>query len=243
MSRTPSTQVRSFDPDAVKMLDRPAWASLSTRHLALSLGGPLARRYAHDVNVFASAHDDSAEALAALAELVRPGERVFILQVPDIVVPAGLTIVKAATCVQMVATRGMNAAGAPDELSMLTDADAPEMLALAKLTEPGPFLARTHAMGAFRGIRVEGRLAAMAGERFRFAGYTEVSAVCTHPDFRGRGFARRLSVAVASAIEVRGERPFLHAWKSNRPAIALYESLGFAIRAEVSVKVLERAVP
>jgi predicted GNAT family acetyltransferase len=95
-------------------------------------------------------------------------------------------------------------------------------------------------MGAFIGIRIGGRLAAMAGERFRFPGYTEVSGVCTHPDFRGRGLARRLSAVVAAGIEARGERPFLHAWKINLPAIALYESLGFEIRNEVNVAVLER---
>ena len=222
------------------MLDRPVWAALSTRHLALSVGGALARRYATDVNLFASACDDTAAALTALAELVPPGERVYLLQVPDIVVPCGLVTLKAAKGVQMIATRRMAAAMADEEIVALTDADAPEMLALAKLTEPGPFLARTHTMGAFRGIRVDGRLAAMAGERFRFPGYTEVSGVCTHPDFRGRGFARRLSAAVAARIESRGERPFLHAWSSNRPAISLYESLGFEIRAEVDVKVLER---
>jgi predicted GNAT family acetyltransferase len=222
------------------MLDRPVWAALSTRHLHLSVGGALARRYAPDVNLFASACDDTAAALAALTELVRPGERVFAAQVPEILVPAGLVAIKAARGVQMVAARSMPAV-ADEDIVELTDADAPEMLALATLTEPGPFLARTHTMGTFRGIRIGGRLAAMAGERLRFPGYTEVSGVCTHPDFRGRGLARRLSAAVASRIEARGERPFLHAWKTNTPAISLYESLGFEIRAEIAVQVLARS--
>lgn len=223
------------------LLDRPVWASLGTHHLPLSVGGPLARRYASGVNLFASARDDSVAALAALADLVPPGERVLLLQVPDILVPAGLVSVRSARGVQMIATRSLRGARAAEDLVELTDADAPEMLALARLTEPGPFLARTHTMGAFRGIRIGGRLAAMAGERFRFPGFTEVSGVCTHPDFRGRGLARRLSAAVAARIESRGETPFLHAWKSNLPAINLYQSLGFEIRAEVDVKALERA--
>lgn len=225
------------------MLDRPVWAALSTRHLALSVGGALARKYAADVNLFASACDDTPAALTALTELVQPGERVYLLQVPDIIVPAGLMTIKAARGVQMVAARRMPPAMLDDEVVELTDVDAAEMLALAKLTEPGPFLPRTHTMGVFRGIRLEGRLAAMAGERFRFPGYTEVSGVCTHPDFRGRGLARQLSAAVAARIESRGERPFLHAWSSNRPAISLYGSLGFEIRAEVDVRVLERIDP
>jgi predicted GNAT family acetyltransferase len=93
-----------------------------------------------------------------------------------------------------------------DDILALHDEDADEMLVLATLTEPGPFLRQTHRMGNFFGIRVDGRLAAMAGERFRFAGYTEVSGVCTHPDFRGHGFAGRLSRHVAAAIAARGPR-------------------------------------
>src|SRR5215469_11883230 len=224
-------------------LDRPVWASLSTRQAALSVGGPLAWRYAPDINLFASACDDSDAALSALAVLVQPGERVFVLQVPEIVVPPRLAAAKIAKGVQMVATRGVKAEGARGDILKLTDADAPEMLALARLTEPGPFLARTHTMGRFLGIRVDGRLVAMAGERFRFSGYTEVSGVCTHPEFRGRGLARRLSAAVAAHIESRGERPFLHAWRTNVAAISLYQSLGFEVRAELNVAVLERPSP
>jgi len=223
----------------MSVLDRPVWMSLSTSHAPLSVGNALARRYAPDVNLFASACDDTPLALAALADLVRPGERIFVLQVPEIVVPPSLVAVKLAKGIQMMATRSAIAAEHHDMLR-LTDADEPEMLALAKLTEPGPFLTRTHTMGSFIGVRIGGRLAAMAGERFRFPGYTEVSGVCTHPDFRGRGLARRLSAAVVAGIEARGERPLLHAWKTNRPAIALYESLGFEIQTEVNVAVLER---
>jgi predicted GNAT family acetyltransferase len=221
-------------------LDRPVWASLATCHAGLSVGSALARRYAPDVNLFASACDDTEAARTALAALVRPGEQVFVLQVPEIIVPAGLEVIKAASGVQMVATRSLHGQSLDEDIVTLTDADAPEMLALATLTEPGPFLARTHAMGTFLGIRVKGRLAAMAGERFRFPGHTEVSGVCTHPDSRGRGLARRLSAAVAASIEARGERPFLHAWKTNVAAISLYESLGFELRAEVNVAVLKR---
>lgn len=219
-------------------LDRPVWDSLSSHLQALAVGGALARRFKRDVNLFASARDDSPQALAALADLVLPGDHVYVLQVPQIVVPAGCVAAKEALGVQMVATRSLRSEGPFDDVQTLTDADAPEMLALARLTQPGPFLERTHTMGRFVGIRIDGRLAAMAGERMHVAGYTEVSGVCTHPDFRGRGLARRLSAAVAVAIEARGERPFLHAWHGNQAAIALYESLGFALRTEVNVAVL-----
>jgi predicted GNAT family acetyltransferase len=224
-------------------LDRPVWNSLASAMEPLGLGGPLARRFRRDVNLFASARDDSPEALAALADLVQPGEQVFVLQVPPIVVPPGCVAVKQALGVQMVATRSLRGEGPFDGVQALGEADAPEMLALARLTEPGPFLERTHTMGRFVGVRIDGRLAAMAGERMHLPGYTEVSGVCTHPDFRGRGLARTLSAAVAVAIEGRGERPFLHAWRSNQAAIALYESLGFALRTEVNVAVLARLAP
>jgi predicted GNAT family acetyltransferase len=177
-----------------------------------------------------------------LTNLVKPDETLFILQVPEIVIPsAHFAVLKSAQGVQMVATRPLAPEAVFDDIVALGDEDAPEMVALAHLTEPGPFLARTHAMGNFLGIRIGGRLAAMAGERMRLPGYTEVSSVCTHPDFRGRGLARRLSAAVAARIEARGDQPFLHAWKTNQPAISLYEGLGFTVRAEVNVAVLKRA--
>ncbi len=220
-------------------LDRPVWASLTTYHAALSEGNELARRFVRDVNLFASALDDTPASVAALAALVKPEKSVFLLQVPKIAVPPGLVEIKAAKGVQMVATRSMLLESTGDIL-MLTDEDAPEMLELATLTEPGPFLTRTHIMGPFRGIRIGGRLVAMAGERMRFPGFTEVSGVCTHPEFRGRGLARRLSAAVVAGIEARGDRAFLHAWKTNQSAISLYEGLGFEVRSEVNVAVLKR---
>lgn len=220
-------------------LDRPVWASL-LHAPQLAQGGDLARRYRRDVHLFASARDDDGASLAALAGLVEGGESIFVLQVPPIEVPAGLQAVRRAQGVQMLAMRPVAPLDGEESVLALTDEDAPEMLALAQLTEPGPFLARTHTMGRFFGVRIQGRLAAMAGERMHFAGATEVSGVCTHPDFRGRGLARQLSSVVAHAIQQRGDQAFLHAWTTNHAAIALYESLGFQTRTEVQVAVLAR---
>ena len=221
-------------------LDRPVWATLTSYHGPRSAGGPLARRFQPQFNVFASPRDDSEPALAALAALLQPLERACLMQAPPVVVPPGLTVEKALQGVQMVAGRAAGEPAGTEPILTLTEADAPEMLALAQLTEPGPFVARTHTLGHFLGIRVDGRLAAMAGERFRFPGFTEVSAVCAHPDFRGRGFARRLTAAVTAAIQQRGEQAFLHAWKTNTPAIALYHSLGYEIRTQMNVCLLQR---
>lgn len=113
---------------------------------------------------------------------------------------------------------------------MLGLGDVPEMLELVALTKPGPLLDRTVELGTYLGIRHEGRLVAMAGERMRPAGWSEISAVCTHPDHRGRGLAGRLIRAVAAAVRERGELPFLHAAAANTGAVQLYESMGFALR-------------
>jgi predicted GNAT family acetyltransferase len=127
----------------------------------------------------------------------------------------------------------------PFEIVPLTEDDAPEMLALATLTRPGPFARRTHQLGDFVGVKADGRLIAMAGERLRMPGMTEVSGVCTHPEHRGRGYAAGLMRHVAGKILARGEVPFLHAYASNTGAIGLYETLGYRVRREVLVTVLE----
>lgn len=222
------------------VLDRPVWTSLTGAQADLSEGGPLARRYRPDVNVFASARDDGDEALAALQALLPADGAIYVAQAAPVVVPPGAALLKSGLVVQMVATQPLDP-GPADDIVVLGDADAAEMLALATLTEPGPFLTRTHTMGRFIGVRIDGRLAAMAGERMRPPGHVEVSGVCTHPDFRGRGLARRLSAAVGAAIQARGETPFLHAWRHNEAAIALYASLGFVLRSEIQVAVLARA--
>jgi len=218
-------------------LDRPVWASLRQQP-HWGLGDERARRFRPDINRFAATRDEDAESLEALVELVRPGDdSVYLLQVPPIAAPPGLEAVKAPPGVQMVATRRLQD---DDGVQVLGDTDAAEMLALATLTEPGPFLARTHTMGRFVGLYIDGRLAAMAGERMRFPGHVEVSGVCTHPDYRGRGLARRLSAAVTANIQRRGEQPFLHAWAANTAAITLYESLGFQVRTAVNIATLRR---
>ena len=122
----------------------------------------------------------------------------------------------------------------------LDDADAEDMLALATLTAPGPFLARTNRLGGFVGVRDKGRLVAMAGERMKPGIFTEVSGVCTHPDHRGRGLAGFLMRVVAERIFARGEIPFLHSYASNAGANALYESLGFRTHQSIELTVLRR---
>lgn len=220
-------------------LDRPVWSALTTRQASFAVGNGRALRFARDVGPFAAAADDSPESRSALVRLIAPGGAVMILLDEPFTAPAGTVIEKTLPIVRMVAT-ALAEKGNPDGLQELGDADAPEMLALATLTEPGPFLPRTHRLGKFWGIRENGRLTAMAGERMRPEGFTEVSAVCTHPEARGRGHARKLSAWVAQTIADRGETPFLHSLATNTNANRLYQSLGFAPRCEVTAAVLRR---
>ena len=128
----------------------------------------------------------------------------------------------------------------PNGAIRLGPEEASEMRALAHLTEPGPFEARTHELGSFYGIKVEGQLAAMAGERLKQPGYTEISGVCTHPDFRGQGYARALCALVTARIAERGDTPYLHSVAENRAARKLYESLGFRVRSEMDCAYAKR---
>jgi predicted GNAT family acetyltransferase len=222
-----------------EMLDRPIWHALRTRQSAFAVGNGRAVRFQPDVEPFAAAADDSAESLDAVAELLAPGEVVVLLQSTEIPCPAGMAIETKVAGVQMV----LNALKQPRgeaNIELLTEADAPAMIELATLTKPGPFLARTHTLGTFFGVKENGRLIAMAGERMKLPGLTEVSGVCTHPDFRGRGLAALLSYHVATKILNRGETPFLHAFADNRAAIGVYEALGFKLRRRVVVTVLRR---
>jgi len=222
-------------------LDCAAWSALNGRHARFAFARGGARRYDSAYGVFAAVGDRSEASLADLGALIAEYGDVALLEAdPPVDVP-GVVVASQAIGVQMIAA-GLTRGGSPEvEIVPLGDVDAAEMLVLATLTEPGPFFARTHQLGDFFGVRVDGQLVAMAGERMKPNGFTEVSGVCTHPDHRGRGYAGALMRRVAGRILDRGEVPFLHAYASNRGAIALYETLGFTLRREVLMTRLTRA--
>ncbi len=230
-------------PDASKkaMLARPAWSSLQDAHLDISTGNNIARIYNPEVNVFlATAADDDASWRAA-EMLVPDNQEVYVVQAGAPPRFLSLNMVKSAPCVQMVGGETFPDYETSHEIVTLGQTDAAEMLALAELTQPGPFRLSTYKMGEFIGIRINGRLAAMAGERFRFSGLCELSAICTHPEFQGMGLGKSLSAIKSKQIVARGERPFLHAWKTNAHAIKLYEKLGYRIFQEVTASVFVKS--
>jgi hypothetical protein len=219
------------------VLDRPVWSALTGRQAPLALGQAPALRFAPDYGLFAAAADASPASLMAFADLVAAHGPVATVEIAAQPTPPGLEAVPQKPELQMIA--GRLDPKAPDfEVVDLTDADGPQMLALATLTEPGPFFARTHQLGAFVGVKQDGRLIAMAGERMQPEGFTEVSGVCTHPDARGRGYAAGLMGIVGARILARGETPFLHVFAHNTGAVRLYEALGYAVRSEVLFTVL-----
>ncbi|MFF7451539.1 MULTISPECIES: GNAT family N-acetyltransferase [unclassified Streptomyces] len=214
--------------DAPHVLDSPALASLTGPHAHFAEWRGRIVRYPVDVSPWlAMPAEPDADDWADLAALAGPGGEVPLLgyrgEVPD-----GWEVTFQVDGVQLV-DDGVPAAPAPEAVR-LGPADVPEMLDLVERTRPGPFLPRTVEMGTYLGIRRAGALVAMAGERLRPPGWTEISAVCTDPAFRGQGLGTRLILAVAHGIRERGETPFLHTGAANTGAIRLYESLGFRLR-------------
>ena len=222
-------------------LDDPVWNALTTRQAALAEGGALARRYPRDIAPFAAMAAASPEGFAALATLISPADYVVLFTPDPVTPPAGFKVHLAKSGEQMVGTPAEAAAGATDIVE-LSAADVPAMMELTKLTNPGPFALRAHELGTFLGIRHQGRLVAMAGERMKPANYTEITAVCVHPSQRGRGYGQILLAAVSRQILARGEVPFLHVFSDNDGAIALYRRQGMVIRRSMCVTVLGRNV-
>ncbi|MGH9712604.1 MAG: GNAT family N-acetyltransferase [Candidatus Acidiferrales bacterium] len=229
-------------------LDNPIWQALTTSQAHFARAGKLARRFPNDVTSlagFTEPTQDGYDSLAAILDDV-PATGLFFdsPQQP----PAGWTRITGAPLLQMIHENGKLPAGsAPGssatEIVELVAEDAPEMLALAQLTKPGPFGLRTRELGTYLGIKQAGALAAMAGERLHVPGFTEVSAVCTHPDYLGRGYAGRLMTTLMKRIHSRGEVPFLHVREDNVRAIALYERLGFRTRVRLHFAVFRKPLP
>ncbi|NUT98345.1 MAG: GNAT family N-acetyltransferase [Saccharothrix sp.] len=217
-------------------LDHAAWESLNGAHARFAERHGRVLRYQPDVAPFLAFPPDADERVwRDVADLVGPGE---VVAIGNLEPPPGWEVAFRGEGVQLV-DDGVRTEEDPEAVR-LTAADVPEMLDLVGRTKPGPFRPRTVELGTYLGIRREGRLVAMAGERLHPPGHTEISAVCTDAAFRGQGLATRLVRAVAHGIRERGETPIMHAAGDNTNAIRLYLSLGFRLRRRtgfVSVRV------
>jgi len=215
-------------------LDNVIWQALTTRQVLFAECFGRARRFVREVTSLTAFAEEGSEGYAALAGLIGAGGTAALFLDGEYEPRAGWELVGGAPLLEMVCENGdvhQDRPHSTPEIIPLGAPDAAEMVELATLTKPGPFGLRTHELGTYLGIRCEGKLVAMAGERLKVPGYTEVSAVCTHPEHVGKGYARALMTEVMRGIRERGEIPFLHVRKDNSRAVALYERLGFRMRS------------
>ena len=223
-------------PNGGHPLDNPVWASLTTQHSALARNAGQAARYPADVAPFVAVRESTAQTAEQAASLIAPGELVcFVGIAPQL--PSGWRIEQSVPIAQMICQSRLESVDGPDivELSRPQLAD---MLALTALVYPHYFRPRTIEMGRYVGIYDGNVLAAMACERIHFDGHREISAVCAHPDYTGRGYARRLIATLTNAILDGGELPFLHFSHDNTRAKSLYERIGFSFRTDIPLLVV-----
>ncbi len=213
------------------------WNSLAGPHAAIAEGDARARRYRPGFSPFVASPDRERPDLDAWRTLSAPGEGLCCFFWEGIV-PAGWTLATEKPLVQMTWDGATPADDAAPDAVALTPAHVAAVLALTDVTKPGPFGPRTIEMGEYFGYFDGDRLVAMAGERMCAGAWHEVSGVCTHPDYRGRGLARRLMLKVIRRQALRGQRTFLHVVRDNEPALALYRAMGFGERRAVLARFL-----
>ncbi len=216
----------------VPVLDNAAWHALTGPHEGFAIGGDLVRRYPEEVAPFVAVRTwDDPDVWQELLRLIGPGQE-FGLSNFDGEPPAGWQTLFRGAGVQLVQTDALRPQPEPEAIELGAD-DAAEMLDIVARNQPGPFRPRTYELGRYIGVRRDGRLIAMAGERLHPEGWTEISAVAVDADHRRQGLASRLVSDVAFHIQQRGDRAFMHASAENTGAIAAYLRLGFALRREV----------
>lgn len=219
-------------------LDNPIWAALATAHSSLATASGAASRYAPTISTLAGLREPTERAFDDLSNLVAPDKTVGLFTASTVQVPSSWTIDRERWIDQMV----YEGVGCESEgSSLLREADVPAMLQLTAATEPGPFYTRTIEMGRYLGIRAsDGTLVAMAGERLRADSFTEISAVCTSPKYRGKGYEGLLVATLCKWIVDEGRTPILHV-KTENGAKALYEKLGFRFGRAIRLTVIRRA--
>jgi ribosomal protein S18 acetylase RimI-like enzyme len=224
-------------------LDNVIWHALTTRQAQFAERSANARIFVREVSPLSGFEEPSGANYAALGALIGEGATTAVFLDQPFTKCPGWEFVVGAPLVQMVCHKPAPFAASNGHAVLeLGSAESPEMLELTALTKPGPFGTRTHELGAYLGIRDGGKLVAMAGERLKVPGFTEISAVCTHPEHTGKSYARLLMSEIIDRIRAKGETPFLHVRRDNTRAIAVYESLGFQTRKLLHFAVLRRLI-
>lgn len=221
------------------LLDNPIYNALATGNEQLSNGNTQIKYFSKEVAPFVGLKNNTADEFLELYDLL-PHEGPFVFTtIREPQVPAPWQLQAAIPGYQMV-YNGDNLPYDASKLIALTDEHIPQMLELTALTNPGPFLERTIDFGHYMGIFEGDKLAAMAGQRMNPPPYAEISAVCTHPDHTGKGYARQLMAFHINRIKAEGNTPFLHAKADNERAINIYKSMGFEIRSEIYFNIIKK---
>ncbi|MGG7665235.1 GNAT family N-acetyltransferase [Dyadobacter sp. BHUBP1] len=223
-----------------QILDNPAWYALRTHNRALGNVQGGSAYFLPEVSPFVAVEGPALEGMTALYDAIPFDNNVIFVSNENVQIPLPWQLLAAVPGYQMLYRGTANPGSNGPETIPLTLEHVPEMVALTSLTAPGPFSDETIRFGHYEGIFDDGKLVAMAGQRMHPEGYAEISAVCTHPDHLGKGYARHLLLRQASRIQQNGEQPFLHVKADNARAIGVYESLGFEIRTEIYFYVLRR---
>ena len=211
------------------LLDNVIWSALTTRQSYMAIGGARARRYPADIAPFMALDANAPDAFVEMANLAQPGETLYLLNATP-PIPGPWEIEHETSVVQMLYTHPKPTAATDAEAVILGADDVADMLELTAIAFPEFFRPRTIEMGTYAGIRKDGRLVAMAGERLYLDGFREISGICTHPDYRGRGYAQQLTSFMIEGILRQGLTPFLHVGAENYGARRVYEKLGFVER-------------
>lgn len=223
------------------VLDNPVWSALNTGNKDISQGTDEVKFYRSGISLFAGLVENSNDNFLALHALTPDDEGAYgVVSLGRIDIHQPWTVAHCIPVLQMVCERPLLRQAITMPIVELSDEHIPQMLALAELTKPGPFKERTIDFGHYQGIFNGKHLAAMAGQRMHATPYAEISAVCTHPDYTGRGYAAQLMLNQIKRIADAGEIPFLHVAVSNERAIKLYESLGFVSRRELFVYIVTK---
>lgn len=222
------------------LLDNIMWNCLTGPHAKFAAGAGDVRRYAPGFSPIVGCRDPQRPDFTALSNYCERGESFYIDRWSG-AAPGGWQIEKEATMLKMVWDAAMPAEDLAPDAVLLRPEHAAQAVELARLTNPGPFGIRTPELGEYFGYFDRGRLIAMAGERLCIGDLHEVSGICTHPDFQGRGLAKKLTLKLVHRQLQRGKTPFLHVMSHNTPARALYEKLGFRIYLETVVRVVRRS--
>jgi predicted GNAT family acetyltransferase len=215
------------------VLDNPAWNALISGNSKLSNGNAYVKYFDEELSPFIGLNEYSQENFVRLYELIQHDSPVAFVVPAEIQIPDIWKVIGKISAFQMVYDQPSILADLEIEPVSLTKEHVPEMLALTKLTNPGPFAKKTIEFGNFQGIFENGKLAAMAGQRLNPLPYAEISAVCTHPDHLGKGYAKQLLLSQIQRIKAGSGTPFLHVRNDNDRAIKVYENSGFSTRKEM----------